>query len=594
MAHAFTCLDTRELEAPAMDGMLVRHFGVGYLLATMGVSLSRAVGFWAGVWFTVGWAAWYRDGSAQRAEAAHALAPAVFLCGVGCARAARAAAGLLAPASFPPPPPSPPAPPVRGDAAAVAVFGGTLAAVVSFAGYLHRGCGGLPEEVARGVGAAAALAVILACVALVVAARGGRVAHPLRACVLLAGLGAHAAPCRAALWPAACGAYWVAAWAGAAAGGDAAVLTAVDAPGGDALENGHAVLLAASALLLLATSVELAAGCWRRRARWAKPAAPRPSPEPARAGARGGAARPLGGWRGAGLTPATIALLALACTAVAAAPPPPPGADLVPDGEELRRSVRVQHGFTSTDACLVSEGCLAAGTLGTPRTLLRFSTRVWNVGTADLLVGKPPARGGEGGGGGGGGAHPRVAPNGTWWDWHACHGHWHLAGFARARLLHGAEGGGAGGAPVQGARALKVSFCLRDDACVRGADARAVGEDAARAWRGRRKYDCERQGISAGCSDVYDLDLPCQWIDVTDVAPGVYVLELTANPDALFAERTTANNVARVEVDLRVGGAAPPTYATRATRVAAWATFAAAAAAHLALRGWRGGAGQEE
>lgn len=60
----------------------------------------------------------------------------------------------------------------------------------------------------------------------------------------------------------------------------------------------------------------------------------------------------------------------------------------------------------------------------------------------------------------------------------------------------------------------KASFCLEDNDCDPGVTP---------------KYKCADfgdQGISPGCKDIYLSKLDCQWIDITDLDPGLYVLKV--------------------------------------------------------------------
>ncbi|XP_061625210.1 protein-lysine 6-oxidase-like isoform X3 [Phyllopteryx taeniolatus] len=81
----------------------------------------------------------------------------------------------------------------------------------------------------------------------------------------------------------------------------------------------------------------------------------------------------------------------------------------------------------------------------------------------------------------------------------------------------------------------KASFCLEDTSCEAGY---------------YRRYACtsHTQGLSPGCYDTYNADIDCQWIDITDVAPGKYVLKVTVNPKKKVQESNFANNVVHCDV----------------------------------------------
>jgi hypothetical protein len=183
----------------------------------------------------------------------------------------------------------------------------------------------------------------------------------------------------------------------------------------------------------------------------------------------------------------------------------PPG---IPDlqfiSAEMTQTVIVtQDPFRATD-CEVIEGCVGAAGA---RTLLRFDTVSANRGTADLALGVPPDAG----------------VSNDVFEWSPCHMHHHVKNYASYELLD------ATGTVVLTAR--KQSFCLED------------GENI-QPGVPPHGYSCADQGITRGWADVYSRFLPCQWIDVTDLAPqgGTFTLRVVVNPLRTLPESNYDNN----------------------------------------------------
>jgi hypothetical protein len=160
----------------------------------------------------------------------------------------------------------------------------------------------------------------------------------------------------------------------------------------------------------------------------------------------------------------------------------------------------------SANSCEIQEGTITAGT----HKLLRFSTETRNIGTGDLVLGNPSTN-----------------PN---FNWGSCHGHYHFNSFAQYRLLD------ASGRLVRTGH--KVGFCLMD-----------ITRHNSSANPSPR-YTCSNQGIQAGWSDIYSSSLSGQWIVITGLPAGNYILEVEVDPMGLITESDETNNITRVNVTI--------------------------------------------
>ncbi len=188
--------------------------------------------------------------------------------------------------------------------------------------------------------------------------------------------------------------------------------------------------------------------------------------------------------------------------------------DLIVDQARLASSVELQTNSFSTSDCATIEGCASEGL----RRLVKFDAGLINIGDGDLLLGEPQA-------------------NPDLFVFSPCHGHYHLKGVADYELIS------SDGTVLITAR--KQAFCLRDDI-------------AAVAGAGPAKYNCDFQGISPGWEDVYDKSLDCQWLDITGVPDGDYILRVVLNPERVFVESNYDNNDASVAITLRTSTPPPP------------------------------------
>ncbi|KAM3625390.1 uncharacterized protein V6R79_011322 [Siganus canaliculatus] len=187
--------------------------------------------------------------------------------------------------------------------------------------------------------------------------------------------------------------------------------------------------------------------------------------------------------------------------------------DLVPDPNYVQASTYIQRAHMYSLRCAAEEKCLSSTAYGPEttdydvRVLLRFPQRVKNKGTADFMPNRP--------------RHT--------WEWHSCHQHYHsMDEFSHYDLLEVSTG-------RKVAEGHKASFCLEDTTCDFGH---------------LKRYACtaHTQGLSPGCYDTYNADIDCQWIDITDIQPGNYILKLQVNPKFLVMESDFTNNVVRCNI----------------------------------------------
>ncbi|KOX72728.1 Lysyl oxidase like protein 2B [Melipona quadrifasciata] len=187
--------------------------------------------------------------------------------------------------------------------------------------------------------------------------------------------------------------------------------------------------------------------------------------------------------------------------------------DLVFDHIELMRTAHLEDRQLYWLQCAMEENCVASQAYKTQkesdnwhletRRLLRFTARILNAGTADFRPSVPKHL----------------------WEWHMCHMHYHsMEVFATFDVLD--QNG------TRLAEGHKASFCLEDNQCLPGVEPR---------------YKCANygdQGISVNCSDVYKHNIDCQWVDISELAPGEYIFKVAVNPEFKVGEMSFDNNAA--------------------------------------------------
>jgi Lysyl oxidase len=123
------------------------------------------------------------------------------------------------------------------------------------------------------------------------------------------------------------------------------------------------------------------------------------------------------------------------------------------------------------------------------------------------------------------------------WEPEDDHNHWHLMNAARYSLWNSAK-------TAEVAPALKVGFCLIDSTRIEthGPSTR-VYTTTANNFCGQDEPARSSivEGVSAGWRDLYDRTLAFQWVDITDVQPGVHWLRAEIDPDDIVRESNEVN-----------------------------------------------------
>jgi hypothetical protein len=191
-----------------------------------------------------------------------------------------------------------------------------------------------------------------------------------------------------------------------------------------------------------------------------------------------------------------------------------PAANLWVDTTRIVDQYAVEWQSFAADDCALVERCVSGSGW---RRLLRFDTWTPNTGTADMFLGVPDM-------------------SSPYFEYSSCHDHYHFNTYAEYDLLN-MDG-------TVAAIGHKQAFCLLDFYRYPGTD----GSGA--------HYDCGNQGIQRDWQDVYDSGLDCQWVDVTDVAPGNYMLRIRINTLHILNETDYTDN--EVIVPVVIDAAMPP------------------------------------
>ena len=170
--------------------------------------------------------------------------------------------------------------------------------------------------------------------------------------------------------------------------------------------------------------------------------------------------------------------------------------DLAIDPKRFKSQMEIIDRFFDSTTCAVQENVVG----GTGyRRILRFDTVVMNGGDGDLVVGD---------------RSDPLNPYASWFYFATCHRHYHIRDFSVYELLS------PDGSLVIAQQ--KGGFCMEDSFKYDGGKSNG--------------YNCGYQGITSGWGDWYYKQLTGQWIDITGIPEGDYIVRATINLSGTFAE----------------------------------------------------------
>ena len=172
--------------------------------------------------------------------------------------------------------------------------------------------------------------------------------------------------------------------------------------------------------------------------------------------------------------------------------------DLVVDPQRFVSQMEIVDRFFDPvdNRCAFEEGAIGGAGY---RRLLRFDTVVMNSGDGDLVVGD------------------RSDPNNPFaefFEFAPCHGHFHIRDFSSYELLSLDRTLVVAG--------HKQGFCMEDSLKYDGGKSQG--------------FNCAFQGITSGWGDWYFKQLTGQWIDITGIPEGDYIVRVSINLVNTFDE----------------------------------------------------------